>query len=199
MQECIKFTDAQFLFDLETMNYGLEEKIDPLEIIKKLLEEKEEIYERKADKKIFKNIDTYILLFMSVLLDNDLVQLTNFDESTKTAEFKYLDLTGLDDYRYYINKINDYYCDKKFKTIKIEIEKFKLKAGEEKAKDYNFFYELAAYFVYLMKIEKLDVASSLEEYLEEKNNEVLRNRAKYFIKLYNNRVEDLPCNNKALS
>ncbi|MGN1298947.1 MAG: AAA family ATPase [Candidatus Scatovivens sp.] len=196
MKECIKYTMAKFLYELENINKNLDEKLDPVDIINKLLEEDETQYTEICNKDLFKNIDTYILLHISVLIKNELVQIINYDSQTEEAEFKYLDLTQLDDYRYYINKINEYYCNKKFNTIKLNMKDFKLEAGKEKVNDYQYFYKLAAYFIYMMKIKNIDVNTPLEEYLDVKNKEVLRNRAKYFIQLYNNRVNDLPCNKK---
>lgn len=68
MKECIKYTMAKFLYELENINKNLDEKLDPVDIINKLLEKDETQYTEICNKDLFKNIDTYILLHISVLI-----------------------------------------------------------------------------------------------------------------------------------
>lgn len=196
MKDCIKYIMATFLDYIENINKTSEKPINPMDVINELLGEQKEEFIEKIDKKVFENIDTYILFFVSVLLKNDLIRINNYDEKTNELEFEYLDLTKIEEARYYINKINDYYSCQNSNKMKLNLEKIELQAGKDKVRDYEYFYKLAAYFTYLKQIKKIDVQTVLDEYLEEKNKEILRNRAKYFIQLYNNRVDELPCNLK---
>lgn len=199
LTNCIKHTVSEFLLEMKKIN---QERvyINPLSVIEELLktEKKEDIvFTTMTEKSLFEEAAVYTLLFVDTILDNDFIEMERFDEVTRIAKFKYLDLTIKEDFEFYINKIYKYYHCEAGKELEIQVDDFKLLPDED-LKDYQYFYQLAAFYLYKEKVEKINVREELKKYLEEKEKEsIVQNRGKFFIGVYNNKIEELPCNEKA--
>ena len=195
LKQCIKYTTAEITFETMKLEDANHIKYDIVGYIDNIINNKAKNYEKKAEKNLFSNVETYVLLFVKMILDNNLVELENYDNQTQIAKFKYVDLTKRENVKFYIEKLYHYYNGDKCNNLEIKIDEFKFRT-DDYLNDYNYFYELAAYYTYFQEIEKVDIQKGLKEYLEEKNKEGIVNRSKYFIGVYNRKVNELPCNEK---
>ena len=195
LKQCIQHTTAEITFETMKLEDTNHIKYDIIGYIDNIIKEKEKNYEKKAEKSLFSGVDTYVLLFVKMILDNNLVELENYDNQTQIAKFRYVDLTKRENVKFYIEKLYHYYNGDKCNNLEIKIDEFKFRT-DDYLNDYNYFYELAAYYTYLQEIEKIDIQKGLKEYLEEKDRESIVNRSKYFIGVYNRKVNELPCNEK---
>ncbi len=193
LKYCIKYLMRNFLYEILTLQNKDKVKIDPIKIVKAWINEEEDTnYE---DKKIeFSKIDVVTLMYVEILLKSKFVELKEYDEQTKIAKFNVLNLTSLEDYSYYINKLYDYYSGKYNNELVINIEKFAKEIENSKDPENVYIYKLAAYYTYLIQIEKVDVIKQLEKYILQRNKDKMSNRGKYFNKIYLERVDKLSCN-----
>ena len=182
-----------FLYEILTLQNKDKVKIDPIKIVKAWINEAED--KNYEDKKIeFSKIDVVTLMYVEILLKSKFVELKEYDEQTKIAKFNVLNLTSLEDYSYYINKLYDYYSGKYNNELVINIEKFANEIENSKDPENVYIYKLAAYYTYLIQIEKVDVIKQLEKYILQRNKDKMSNRGKYFNKIYLERVDKLSCN-----
>lgn len=203
-KNCIKSLMANFLFEINTINEKIEEKIDPLEVIDYILDRKVPKFQKIAEDKIFKNVELIDLMKIQIILENDFIELIGYDEETGNAKFQYLDLTDKNGEIYYINLILEFYRGKhRDKTLEINLkDKKKLfKKNENQNKEY--IYSIAAYYKYLIEIKKVDIIIVLRKLLDPyRKIDKIRLRARYYIYRYFSKVEELPysqeCKNKIL-
>lgn len=193
LKYCIKYLMRNFLYEILTLQNKDKVKIDPIKIVKAWINEAED--KNYEDKKIeFSKIDVVTLMYVEILLKSKFVELKEYDEQTKIAKFNVLNLTSLEDYSYYINKLYDYYSGKYNNELVINIEKFANEIENSKDPENVYIYKLAAYYTYLIQIEKVDVIKQLEKYILQRNKDKMSNRGKYFNKIYLERVDKLSCN-----
>lgn len=195
LKQCIKQTVAEITFETMKLEDADHIRYDIVGYINNIIQKKEKTYEKKADKSLFTGVGTYTLLFVKMILENNLVELENYNEETKVAKFKYVNLTKRENVKFYIEKLFHYYNGDSCNELEINVDEFKF-IPDEYLGDYQYFYELAAYYTYKQEIENIDIMKGLQEYLQEKNKEVIVNRSKYFIGVYNRKVKELPCNEK---
>ena len=196
LKNCIKDITSDLLFEIQTINQTNNLKINPLDIIKILLQEENtyEKYNDLTDNKLFEEVPIYTLLFVQTIINNKFIKFEKFDEETNKATFKYIDLTKKEGHEFYINKLNSYYNGESYKELQINIDKFE--ANSKDITDYNYFYKLSAYYLYKMHVKKMNVVGGLNKYLDEKNKEPYKNRSKYFHESQKKKVDALPCNKK---
>ena len=195
LKQCIKHTVSEITLETMKLEDSYNVKYDIVGYIDNIIHEKEKNYEKKAEKSLFSSVETYALLFVKMILDNNLVELENYDNKNKVARFRYVDLTKRENVKFYIEKLYHYYNGDECNNLEIKIDEFNFR-NDNYLSDYNYFYELAAYYTYLQEIENIDTKVALKEYLEEKNKEGIINRSKYFIGVYDRKVNELPCNEK---
>ncbi len=195
LKQCIKQTVADLTFETMKLEDANHIRYDIVGYIDNIIHEKEKNYEKKADNSLFSGVGTYTLLFVKMILENKLVELQDFNQDTRIAKFRYVDLTKRENVKFYIEKLFHYYNGDKYNELEINVDKFEFKP-DEYLNDYDYFYKLSAYYTYKQEIENIDIKTGLNNYLSEKNKEVIVNRSKYFIGVYNRKVDELPCNEK---
>ena len=195
LKQCIKYIVAEITFEMMRLEEEKHVKYPLMEYIDHLINQKEKVFDKKADKTLFEGVAVYTLLFVQMILENDLVDLEEYNTETRIAKFKYVDLTKRENVKYYIEKLYHYYNGDRYNELELKLDDFKF-LSDDNLNNYSYFYELAAYYVYKERIENIDVRTGLKEYLAEKNKEPIGNRSKYFAGVYNRKVNELPCNEK---
>lgn len=194
LKYCIKYLVRNLLYQIALIQKRDNTMISLVKFINVFLDEKEN--KTYGDKKInFSNIDTVTLMFVHMILDNQFIELKDFNKETNVAKFNILNLTRLENYTYYINKLYAYYSGEYDNELELDVKDFAKNIENPKDEGYIFIYKLAAYYVYLMEVEKIDVIHQLVNYLASKNKDKMSNRSKYFNKIYLNKVDKLSCNN----
>ena len=142
--------------------------------------------------KLFTGIDLIDLMYIRILLDGDFINIDNIDDENGEATFNYLDLTYKHDEYYYANDIIGFYKNKKFsEKLTININDFS--AIKKEKKQWIRVYKIAAYFKYLIEVQRIDIIKKLREIVEPKKvNDNIKNRSRYFIHRYFSKVEELP-------
>ena len=219
MKNCIKSIAYNFIYEINRINMEndknkenkeneekqgnqeMQTKVNYIDVLEYLLNESKKDKKDKGElnKEIFSSFDFYDLLFVLVLLESELIRLEEFDSENKIAKFQYVKLDSRDEYKYYINKLLDYFAEKKYASISINLNKIKKleKLAKEKKGDREFIVKIACFFKYLIEVEDIDVISGLKQYLEKDKKTTLKARAYYYYERYKNKVEQLPYNKKA--
>lgn len=194
---CIKKSTVILIDEVDKYNANRVNKISYLSVIDYILNRKSPEFKSIPDKKFFSQVDLIDLMYVQVILENDLISFYRFDTNSNVAEFNYLDLTKKAKNEYYINVLLDYYKDKnKAENLSINIDDID-KIFNEKDKFLRI-YKIAAYYKYLIEIEKIDIIKKLREILIPENNERgMKVRAHYFIYKSFQKVEQLPYTKKA--
>ncbi len=193
-KNCILYLVHTLLEEMERINEKRKDKISGVEIVETILQEPKMQETISLEKSELEKFDVYTLLFAQVILDGDLVQLDNYDDEKKVATIKYVDLSKIEDYKYFSNKLRDYYDNMTYNTFKIKVKDFNEK--KKKVDDYEYFYKVAGYLEYLRKVEKKDVLQGIEKHLKEMDTKIIANRSKYFTQDSLSQIEELPCNEK---
>ncbi len=142
--------------------------------------------------KFFSNVDLIDLMYIRIILDGDFINIDNIDGDTGEVTFNYLDLTFKHDEYYYANDIIGFYKNKKH-SDKLTININDFASIRKEKKQWLRIYKIAAYYKYLIEIERIDIIKKLREIVEPKRlNENIKNRSRYFIHRYFNKVEELP-------
>lgn len=191
-ENCIKKSVSVLCNEIDKYNESKKWKLEYLDVIDAILKTRTHKYENVADIKMFDNIDTIDLLYVHTILEADLINFVKYDEEKKIAEFNYLDITNKKDSIFYINKLLNYYKNKKnAEKLKINVDNLKEILNEE---DKNIqIYELSAYFKYLMEVKKVDILTTLRKLVNPENVlKGIRVRARYFIYRYFDNVDKLP-------
>lgn len=184
LEYCIKYLVSNLLYIVQKINSEEHVLIDPIKLIKYLLNENEEHYNKESLD--FSNVDTVQLMSIELILKNGLVKIINYDSETNIVKANILNLNVIGNYTYYITKFYDFFNNQYRETVEYNILEL-----EEKMDDMQ---ESLVYYAYLMQIKNIDVISAIEDYLKNKNTERMNNRSKYFNKRYLKKVDDLPCN-----
>lgn len=191
---CIKYLLRNFLCEILKIQNRDKTIINAEELIKLFLNEKDTIVLNNTAKVEFDNIDIVSLMFVELILKNKFIQLTEYNEETKTAKFNVLNLVNLEDYTYYINKIHQYYSGNYNNEIELNIDEFEKSSKITDITDYKYIYNLASYYTFLIENKKIDVIKQLEKYILQRNKDKISNRGKLFNRIYLERVEKLSCN-----
>ena len=191
LEYCIKYLVSNLLYLIKKISVEEKLYIDPIKLIKTLINEDIEIYNKEEVD--FSNVSTVVLMIIELILKNRLIKVEDFNSETNVIKVNMLNLGSIGNYTYYINKFYDYYNNNyngktEFNISEVEEIIKNTKNSEDCMK------ELLVYYIYLMKIKKIDVVNALSEYLKKKNSERMNNRSKYFNKRYFEKVEELPCN-----
>ena len=142
--------------------------------------------------KFFANIDLIDLMYVRIILDGDFINIEKIDEETGEASFNYLDLTDKHDEYYYANDIVGFYKNNKY-SDKITININDFSSIKKEKKKWIRIYKIAAYYKYLIEEKRIDIIKRLREIVEPKKvNDNIKNRSRYFIHRYFNKVEELP-------
>ena len=191
LEYCIKYLVSNLLYLIKKISVEEKLYIDPIKLIKTLINEDIEIYNKEEVD--FSNVSTVVLMIIELILKNRLIKVEDFNSETNVIKVNMLNLGSIGNYTYYINKFYDYYNNNyngktEFNISEVEEIIKNTKNSEDCMK------ELLVYYIYLMEIKKIDVVNALSEYLKKKNFERMNNRSKYFNKRYFEKVEELPCN-----
>lgn len=142
--------------------------------------------------KFFANIDLIDLMYVRIILDGDFINIEKIDEETGEASFNYLDLTDKHDEYYYANDIVGFYKNNKY-SDKVTINIHDFSSIKKEKKKWIRIYKIAAYYKYLIEEKRIDIIKRLREIVEPKKvNDNIKNRSRYFIHRYFNKVEELP-------
>lgn len=192
--QCLRKSTAILIDEINKYNAVHIEKLKYLTVIDYILGRKIPEFESVAPKELFEKVDLIDLMYVQVILESDLISLSKVDNDI--AEFSYLDLTKKNKNEYYINVLIDYYKNNNKEqkiSINIKDEKSILDEKERMIR----IYKIAAYYKYLIEIEKIDVIKMLREILLPENNvRGLKVRVNYFIYRFFQKVEKLPYTQK---
>lgn len=195
-KNCIKKSLAIFMDEIDKYNFQKPNKIPYIEVIDYLLDRKNPEFKMIPEKDFFSSVDVMELIKVQVILESDLIYISNLDEENNIAEFNYLDLSEKSNNEYYINILVDYYKKKKqCKNLKINLNNIDeiFKEKDEKIR----VYKIAAYYKYLIEVKKIDIIIKLREILElDKRDNDINIRSRYFIHKYFEKVEQLPYSKK---
>lgn len=195
--KCIKNITVVLMDEIDKYNANQVNKISYIDVIDYILNRKSPEFKSIPEKNFFSAVNLIDLIYVQVILENDLIFLSQYDENRSIAEFNYLDLTNKTKNEYYINVLIDYYKTKNnVKHLKIDTNNVNPIFNE---KD-NFFriYKIAAYYKYLIEIKKIDIIKKLREILKPENNERgMKLRSHYFVYKSFQKVEQLPYNEKS--
>lgn len=195
LDKCIKTEVFDFVATIEIINKTDNSQIKPLDVINYMLKkQKPELAE--GTEEIFREIEFKDLLLIEILLESELISLTEYNEETKTAKYKYVNLEDNEIGEIYINKIYNYYSNKELKTYELNIEEFTYDMKENETPQ-MYKIRIAAYYEYLIKIKKIDVLKSLLEYIKEDKEYKIKTRSRYFLERYKQKILDLPYNEDA--
>lgn len=195
LKYCIKYLVRNFLYEILQVQKRDKVVIDPKKLLNMFLaEEQDKILYNSLDIK-FDNVDIVSLMFVELLLKNQFIVFKEYNEITKHAKFNALNLVKLENYTYYINKLQEFYAGTYENELVFDIEEFEKNIeNNNDDKSFEYIYKLAAYYTYLIEVKKVDVIKQLETYLARRNKDKITNRGKYFNRLYLNRVDKLSCN-----
>ena len=203
MKNCIKSIAYNFIYEIDRINSGekYSNKLNGLEIIDYLLDnsKKDLKKKRKINLKLFSKIDFYDLLFVFVLLESEFIRIEEYNNETHVAKFQYVELNSRDQYKYYINKLLDYFKEKKYSSITLDLNKIDSPENQaEKDKgNREYIIRLACYYKYLNEVENMDIMSALKQYLEKDKTTTLKARSYYYYERYKNKIKQLPYSQKS--
>ena len=165
-------------------------KIKYLDVIDYILGRKVPEFKSKPDNNFFKTVDIIDLLYIHIILESDLINITKVNKNM--VEANYLDITTKRNNEYYSDIILNYYKNKKNgKTIEVDLsdEDSFLKEKNRLVR----IYKIATYYKYLIETEKLDIILKLREILDAENERNgMKIRSIYFKYKYFKKVDELP-------
>ena len=192
---CIKCLVRNLMYDISCIQKRDNSIINVPKLMKILIDEKENETENFMEKQIdFSKIDTVDLMYVELILNNKFVELKEYNQETGIAKYNVLNLIKLENYQYYINKLYDFYAGEYNNELELNINIFKEQMEKSNENKFEYIYKLSAYYMYLIKVEKINVLAKLRNYLQEKNKDKMSNRSKYFNELTLNKVDKLSCN-----
>ena len=133
-------------------------KIKYLDVIDYILGRKVPEFKSKPDNNFFKTVEIIDLLYIHIILESDLINITKVNKNI--VEANYLDITTKRNNEYYSDIILNYYKNKKNgKTIEVDLsdEDSFLKEKNRLVR----IYKIATYYKYLIETEKLDIILKL--------------------------------------
>ena len=192
--KCIRKSLAILIEQVEIYNLNNTYKLNPLSVIDYIIDRKTPMFNKTPEAKFFSNIDVIDLLYVQTILEADLINLIKCEENKIEAD--YLDLTSKNNNEYYINKLLEYYKNKKnAKHIEIDISNID---DIFKEKDRNLrVYKIATYYKYIIEHEKIDIILKLRQILNPNTTtQGMTIRSHYFVYKYFKKVEELPYSKK---
>lgn len=155
---CIKKSTVELLEEVDKRNELSDIKISYLDVINFILSRKEKKYKKLPKKDFFKDVDLIDLMHVQVILEAELISISDVNEDRINAE--YLDLTHKISSEYFINILYRFYKNKDMaKHLNIDINKKEAIFNE---KDWVVrVYKIATFYKYLMEYEKVDILKAL--------------------------------------
>lgn len=194
LKNCIKSTVFTFIAEIEKINQMDNSKIKPLDVVNYMLKTEESDL-NECDSDIFNNVKFKDLLLIEIILESELVNLIEYNEETKIAKYKYVNLEKNEIGEIYINKLHSFYDNKEFETYELNIDEFTFEQLENETID-MYRIRIAAYYEYLTKIKKLNVFKELIKYVEKDREYNIKARSRYFLERYRDKILDLPYNDE---
>ena len=193
---CIKRSVMILIEEVNKYNQDRTKKISYISVIDYILDRKEPKFKSIPDKKFFKKVKITDLMYIHLILENDLIKIDKYNKKEHTVEFSYMDLTRKGKNEYYINILLDYYkSGKRTTSITLNLEDIQTIYNEKD--EFKRIYKIASYYQYLIEVEKIDIVKKLREMLKSENTEKgIRIRVYYFIYKYMKKVEELPYSRK---
>lgn len=195
LQECIKSIMFNFINEINVYNEKNKTKIKYIDVINNILKSEDPKLEDFKDISKFNEIDYYDLIYIQAIVDSELVYISEFDESNKILEFRYIKLDDREDYVFYANKLLDFYKKESYTQVKIKLDKFSLKQNKSESKR-EYLTRVSAWFTYIIQYEKMDILKALDEYLKPGCGLISSTRSVYFAERYKNKILELPYSQK---
>lgn len=200
-KNCIKSAMANFLNEINKINEDPQSKqrIQPIELIDYLLSRKIPQFKEIPEDEFFNNVELTDLMKIEAILENDFIKMKEYNQETGIAKFEYLDITNKNGEQYYINLILEYYKDTgRIEEIKLNVQDQKKIFNKKGKTETQYIYHIAAYYRYLIEVEKIDVILALRRLLD--GHKVIQRisvRSRYYIYRYFAKVEELPYSRKS--
>lgn len=193
-KNCIKRIAVILMDEIDKYNENQMNKISYIDVIDYILNRKSPAFKSIPEKTFFSSVNLIDLMYVQVILENDLISLSKYDENKSVAEFNYIDLTNKSKNEYYINVLIDYYKTKS-NIHHLKIDTSNTKEIFKEKDNFLRIYKIAAYYKYLIEIRKIDIIIKLREILKPENfDRGMRLRAHYFVYKSFQKVEQLPYN-----
>lgn len=196
-KNCIKSGAINFIYEIRKINKEENKKIKEIDVIDYFLERKPPEFKMVLNENYFDNIDPIYLMYVQLILEADFMNLVKYDVEKKEAEFTYLDSTTKTEL-YYSNVLHEFYKNGKTdKKITINIDKKEEILNRGNKQFYEYIYILAAYYKYLMEIEKIDIITALRKLLvEDREYKGIKLRSYYYNFRAIEKVKELPYSQK---
>lgn len=195
LQHCIKSSVINFVVEIDRINEVNNTKLEYLDVLDFILERRAPKFENVPEPSFFGDIDLVDLLRAQVLLEGEFINMISYDENTKIAKFNMLDITSKNDEEYYINIIYNFYKSNKPENIlEFDLNKKDELLNKEKQEYNKYVCNLAAYYKYLIEIEKIDIIAKLRTLLDGRTvyKDGIMIRSHYFIYRFAEKVKNLP-------
>lgn len=194
LKNCIKSGIVNLVYEIDSINAKENSKIKYIDVIDHILERKSPEFKQIPQKAFFEDIELIDLMHIQVILESELVNFIHYDDTSGEAEFNILDLTDKMDNSYYINVIAEFYRKNKPENIlKINVRDLREIFAKDSKKYNEYIYKVAAYYKYLIEVERIDIIATLRELLQGYNvHDGIKIRSHYFIYRYFDKVEKLP-------
>lgn len=194
LKNCIKSGIVNLVYEIDSINAKENSKIKYIDVIDYILGRKCPEFKQIPQKYFFADVDLIDLMHIQVILESELVNFMHYDAALGEAEFNILDLTDKTDNSYYINIIAEFYRKNKPDNIlKINIKDITKIFSKDSRKYNEYIYNVAAYYKYLIEVERIDIIAALRELLRGYNvHDGIKIRSHYFIYRYFDKVEKLP-------
>ena len=171
-------------------------EIKYIDVIDYILNRKAPQFKKVPEQSFFKSVDKIDLLYVQSILEADLISIVKYDENEKKVECNYLNLTQKNNNEYYVNKLLSYYKN----SASGEHLTLDLNDMDNIFKEKDRFarvYKIAAYYKYLIEIEKIDIILKLREIFKNEDAENdMKMRSHYFVYKSFRKVEELPYSKK---
>lgn len=195
LKKCFKQTLPQFIDAIDEYNETNQKQLRYIDVLDFILKRNVPQFKSTPSKEFFDEINIIDLLYVHVILELDLINIKKYDNKTGNAQFQYLDLSNLssgNNFNYFLNYYKDGTGQKNI-TINVKEKDF-----YDEQNYYLSLYKIAAYYKYLIEIEKIDIIKALRNMLIYKNaNDTVSIRDYYVIYKYNKEINELPFSNKA--
>lgn len=194
LKNCIKSGIVNLVYEIDSINAKENSKIKYIDVIDYILNRKSPEFKQIPQKAFFEDVSLVDLMHIQVILESEFVNFMHYDETSNEAEFNILDITDKMDNSYYINIIAQFYRKNEPKNILRISVKDKKEIFSKDSKSYNkYIYGVAAYYKYLIEVERIDIIAALRELLQGYNvYDGIKIRSHYFIHRYFDKVEKLP-------
>lgn len=186
LQKCIKYNLSLFMYTIDSYNQRNKKQLKYIEVLDFILKRNIPEFNSTPTQSFFDDVDIIDLMYVHIILEADLLNFIRYDDINRVFEVEYFDLENIDENNI-LNNLLSYYKDGTgHKKLVINIK-------ENSHLNEKSIYKLAAYYKYLIEIEKIDIIKALRELLLNKNTkDGVTMRAYYAIHRYNREIMDLP-------